>query len=284
VTVIDHSKEEEAPAEQNPPEASSATPVEEMDPFRADVFSRIDIVAADPGPFKALIYGPKGAGKTVFTARAKNCLFIAGEPGQRSLLNHQDTRRVPVLRVKSFNDIDEIVWAKRDGSLDELLAKKDLPPVETFVIDTVSELSNTAASELLDRAVAADPKRNRFLVSQAEYKVRNELFRRLTGEWTNLGVNIILTAHESEVKDEGDGHFYYRPSVSETMAEMLGGWVDLQGRLTREDSEDPNEFVNILQVHPTRRVDAKTRVGGLPLAIRNPDINALIAANQSVAA
>lgn len=285
MTVIDHSKDEEAQVTSPEPEQSPPEQPTGMDPFRLDVLSRIDTVDEDPGPFKALIYGPKGSGKTILTCRAKGALLIAAEPGKRSLLNHPEVRKVPVLNVRSFNDVDEIAWAKRDGDLDEHLARKGYAvPIETFIIDTLDALSDTAASALLDRAVAADPKRNRFLVSQAEYKVRNELFRRLTAEWTNLGVNIIFTAHETEVKDEGDGHFYYRASLSATMASMIGGWVDLQGRLTREDTDDPMAFKNVLQVHPSRRVDAKTRVGGLPVHIENPTINALIAANQTVAA
>lgn len=248
---------------------------------RLNLLSRISPVGETPGPFKGLIYGPKGVGKTVFCCRAKNCILIAAEPGQRSLMNHPELVRVPVLPVKSFNDLDEIAWAKREGDLDTWVADKyDVGPIITFVIDTASELAIKTASELLDKAWQKDPTRNRFMVSQAEYRVRNELFRRLTADYVDLGVNFILTAHETEVKDDETGRLYLRPDLSDTMATSIGGLVDLQGRLTLEEGDQEGEYIRVLQVHPTRRVDAKTRIGGLPLSIRNPSIQELMDASQ----
>jgi hypothetical protein len=253
----------------------------QLAPERFELLNRLALVETDSGPFKALIYGPKGVGKTVFCCRAPNCILIAAEPGQKSLNNHPELRQTPVLPVKSFNDLDEIAWAKREGDLDRWVQEKfGKPPIVTFIIDTASELAIKTASELLDKAWARDQTRNRFMVSQAEYRVRNELFRRLTADYVDLGVNFILTAHESEVKDEADGRLYLRPDLSDTMAASIGGLVDLQGRLTLEDGPTEGTYERVLQVHPTRRVDAKTRIGGLPLAIRNPSIQALIDASQ----
>lgn len=253
-----------------------------MAPERLELLNRIAPVGEKPGPFKGLIYGPKGVGKTVFCCRAPNCILIAAEPGQRSLMNHPELLRVPVLPVKSFNDLDEVAWAKREGDLDTWAAEKFglEEPIVTFIIDTASELAVKTASELLDKAWLRDQTRNRFMVSQAEYRVRNELFRRLTADYVDLGVHFILTAHESEVKDESDGRLYLRPDLSDTMATSIGGLVDLQGRLTLEPGEKEGTYDRVLQVHPTRRVDAKTRIGGLPLTIRNPSIKDIIDASQ----
>lgn len=255
-----------------------------MAPERMELLNRIAPVGDDPGPFKAVIYGPKGVGKTVFCCRARNCILIAAEPGQRSLMNHPELLKVPVLPIKSFNDMDEIAWAKREGDLDTWVAQKyGVGPIETFIIDTASELAVKTASELLDKAWMKDQTRNRFMVSQAEYRVRNELFRRLTADYVDLGVNFILTAHETEVKDETDGRLYLRPDFSDTMATSIGGLVDLQGRLSLEQGDKEGEYVRVLQVHPTRRVDAKTRIGGLPLMIRNPSIQEIMDASQKAA-
>jgi hypothetical protein len=264
------------PAAQAPPANATA-----MAPERMELLNRISPVSDNPGPFKALIYGPKGVGKTVFCCRAPRCILIAAEPGQRSLLNHPELRNTPVLPVKSFNDLDEIAWAKREGDLDQWLAQRYgwTEPVITFIIDTVSEMAIKTASELLDKAWLKDQNRNRFMVSQAEYRVRNELFRRLTADYVDLGVNFILTAHESEVKDESTGSLFLRPDLSDAMAGSIGGLVDVQGRLTLEEGEGGN-YVRRLQVHPTRRVDAKTRIGGLPIYVENPSIEALITAGQ----
>lgn len=241
-------------------------------PERTALLARIQPADQIPGPAKFLIYGPKGSGKTSFCARAHNCLVLDTESGRRSLLNDPELRKVMVLPVRNWNDLDDIAQAHRDGDLS----------YETWIIDTTDKLANDLASMLLDKAyVASGGKRDRWFVSQAEYRVRNELFRRLTAEWLDLGVNLIFTAHQTEVKDESDGRLYIRPNLSDAMAESFGGYVELQGYLTVEEGETENEDVRLLQVHPTRRVDAKTRIGGLTRILRNPDINDLIAAHYN---
>lgn len=255
----------------------------QMTDSRRELLSRISPVDEHPGPAKMLIYGPKGAGKSVFCARAKDCIVMDTENGRRALLNHPELRKTPVLRVASFNDMDEIAWAFREGDLQRyVLEKYGQLSVRTFVIDTLDVLADKAASALLDRAVAKNPARDPFLVSEAEYKIRNELFKRLTQGWADLGVNLIFTAHRMDNKDH-NGRMFYGPALSGTMAGSMGGFVDLQGYLTADETDQEGVYVRHLQVHPTRTVDAKTRIGNLPVVIDNPDINALIEANQQVA-
>ena len=256
----------------------------QMDPERAQFLSRIAPVGDNPGPFKGLIYGYKGVGKTTLCAGGPGVVLIDTENGRRSMMNHPELSKVPILDVHSWNDVDELAWAYRDGDLQKyLLEKYGVLKVQTFVIDTVSALAGATARELLAKEVERNTNRNPFLISQSEYKIRNELFTRLLTDWVTLGVNIVLTAHVTEVKDESDGHLYLRPSVSDTMADFLGGFVDLQGFMSITEGERAGEYVRHLQVHPTRRVDAKTRIGGLPPVIDNPNLSDLIMANQSVA-
>lgn len=252
---------------------ASPAPQKQVSPERAALLKRITPVEDDPGPFMALIYGPKGVGKTVFCSKAEGSVLLDTEGGRRSLLNHPELRKVPVLRVKSFNDLDDVGWAIRDGDL----------KCKTVIVDTISQLANDTVSEILDKEVAKNPERNPFFASQAEYRVRNELFRRMTIDWMTLGVNFIFTAHVSEVKDDSTGALVLRPSMSDTLAELLGGLVNLQGYLSIHETEKEGVYKRTLQVHPTRRVDAKTRIGGLQTIIDEPSIQALIDANRGVA-
>lgn len=238
-----------------------------MEPAREALLARIKPARHSIGPFRGLFYGPKGAGKTVFCARAKNCIVLDTEDSRRSLLNHPDTVDVPVLPIKHFNDLDEIGWAIRDGDI----------KCETVVVDTLDQLAGDVVTYLLDKAVAASPQRDPFAASQAEYRVRNELFKRLTADWATLGVNLIFTTHVGEVKEESTGRLLLRPSLSDAMAGTMGGYVVIQGYLTLEEG-DPKDKRH-LQVHPSRRIDAKTRIGGLPRIIENPSINQLIRAH-----
>lgn len=237
---------------------------------RKDILARIKKARDDLGRFRALIYGPKGSGKTVFCARAtKKTLVLDTEESRRSLLNHEDTQDVMVLPVKHFNDLDAIEWAIRDGDID----------CDTVVVDTLDKLADDLVTILLDKAVAANPARDRFAASQAEYRVRSELFKRLASSWATLPINLIFTAHSKEVKDESTGKLLIRPSLGDALSDLMGGFVVVQGYLVLEEGDEPGKEKRTLQVHPGKRVDAKSRIGGLPRIISNPSMPALIRAH-----
>lgn len=242
-----------------------------MEQKRQDLLNRIGPASKNIGPARFLIYGPKGAGKTVFCARADDVLVGDTEDSRRSIMNHPELAGVPVLPIKHFNDLDEIGWAIRDGDI----------KCKTLVLDTMDKLADDTVTYLLDKAVAASPSRDPFAASQAEYRVRNELFKRLTADWATLGVNLVFTAHVTEVKEESTGRLLLRPSLSGAMSDSMGGYVTLQGYLTVEESDDTEWGTQHLQVHPSRRIDAKTRIGGLPRIIDNPSIQDLIDAHYA---
>lgn len=246
-----------------------------MEPARKELLDRIGPASQNIGPARFLIYGPKGAGKTVFCARAKDCLVLDTEDSRRSIMNHPELANVPVLPVKHFNDMDEVGWAIKEGDL----------TCKTLIVDTMDKLADDTVSYLLDKAVAAsNGARDPFAASQAEYRVRNELFKRLTADWSGLGVNLVFTAHVTEVKEESSGTLRLRPSLSGAMSDSMGGYVTLQGYLTLEEADDVTKWgTPHLQVHPSRRVDAKTRIGGLPRTIDNPSIQDLIDAHYGPA-
>lgn len=240
-----------------------------MDPARVQLLARIQPAHKNIGPFRAFIYGPKGAGKTVLCARADDPVVLDVEDSKRSLLNHPDTRNVRCFPVEHFNDMDDIGWAIKDGDL----------KCKTLIIDGFDKLADDTVTYLLDKAVkdskgARDP----FAASQMEYRVRNELFKRLTSDWVNLGVNLIFIAHSQEVKDDA-GRILIRPNLSDKMADFMGGYVVLMGYYSAIEAEDINKTKRLLQVHPSRRIDAKTRIGGLPRIIENPSIQSLINAH-----
>lgn len=245
-----------------------------MDPDRAALLARIKPAWQHLGPARFLIYGPKGGGKTVICARADDSVVLDVEDSKRSLLNHEDTVNVPCLPVDNFNDMDDIGLAIREGDL----------KCKTLIIDGFDKLMDDTVRQLLLKACAADPKRDPLAASQLEFRYRNELIKRLAADWMTLGVNLVFITHAEDFEDKQTERVTTRPNLSGGLRDFMGGYVTLQGYLTAIEAEDINKTKRHLQVHPSRRIDAKTRIGGLPRIVdltANPSIQPLINAHYA---
>lgn len=236
----------------------------------ATILSRIAPIKERPPYVKTLIHALPGVGKTVFAAGAPKPLLIDTEHGAISLLNHPNLATVPVLNVESFNDLNDIFW--------ELKQEEDNPnrTYDTIVIDTISELQRKNLDEVLDKAVLKDPERSLFLPFQMDYKINTEAMRRLVTSFRDLKYNLVITSHTLEVQDEATGALMWRPAVTPKLAQTLEGVFDIIGYMTMEINESTGEVTRYLQVAPSRRIKAKTRIGGLPSILENPTFQILL--------
>lgn len=244
-----------------------------MEP-KPSIFDRISTVAERPDNLKCLIYGLPGVGKSVFAAKFPNPLILDSEHGTRSLVNHPELAEVRVLPINSFSDVEQVFWELRKGDSD--IAKW----TKTVVIDSISELQKRQLDEMLTQAAKTDSRRNVNLPYQQDYLVNTNALRRMTFAFRDLDINFVITAHSIEEKDDSTGVLFIRPDVTPKLARTLEGVMDVMGFLSIDYSQD-GKAVRKLQVHPERRVKAKTRVGGLPASIINPEPSMLLEANRT---
>ena len=237
------------------------------------ILDRVSPVTERTPYLKCLFYGMPGVGKTKLSASAPGALVVDAEHGTRTLMNHPELGNVKVLSVKSFDDVMALFWELQEGKLED---------VQTVVIDSISELQKRQMDDLLRENAVKDKNRSPYLPFMQDYKLNTEVLRRLIVSFRDLERNLIVTAHAVEDKDESDGRVFWRPAVTPKFAETLLGIMDVVGFMSL-DVDREGKQTRTLQIMPSRRVVAKTRIGGLPPVLTNPTFDDLLAAANNTA-
>lgn len=222
---------------------------------------------------KVLIYGDPGVGKTVFSGTAPNPLIVDVEHGTRSLLNHPELSHVRVLVIRTWAEMEELMNALEDGRI----------TTETLVIDSVSELQRRVMDDQLQRK--AQYGGEVFVPEGKDYQENTERMRRFAMVLRDLPINFILTSHAKEQESE-TGTTFLRPDLTPKFNATLMGQMDVVGYMrvikTKKVDENDKEYIEekrVLQVHPSDKVMAKTRIA-LPPALVNPTWSDLVKANE----
>ena len=224
----------------------------------------------EDNPFlKVLIYGPPGSRKTTLVCQAaksnpKSVIFVDVEHGIITLRNKFSRENFPYmlgmrrLKMTRFEQVLDLFWALKEGKY---------PEVKTVIIDTFTSLQARHLNENVDAAAHKDKNRNPFLAVGVDYQINTGAMQRVLTSFRDLPVNLLITAHQLEDKD-GD-RIFVRPMVTPKVYSTLHGLMDVMAFSWNDIDHEGNE-TNYLQVRPSRRVEAKSRLTFPSPILKNP--------------
>lgn len=222
---------------------------------------------------KALLYGESGVGKTVeafklahmCTPPDKRILYMDTGEGWVSLQNHRElmerSQRVAYTGLAQVNTMVQAVQAGLDGWND----------YGTIIFDEFS----TSAKQFKHVVFKANDLDE--LTEGFEFKHWGILSRNLEDTYWKLmelreSHNIILVAHERIADRKKTGISQIAPSFMDSIEGTVKENVHVVARMTAEvvNLQGAPQYHRTMQVHPTKLVVAKSRIGGLDIIV-TPD-------------
>jgi len=205
--------------------------------------------AQDKG-FKALLYGPSGAGKTWYAATFPRPLFLDLEGGLRTTVQVK-----PVLRYPK-NPKQEVTKFEQVREFYRLVRKDKNPQYETIVIDTLFELQY-----LITRDIVKNYDANRQMDDQLtlqDYGKLNRVLMETLRSFLKLPYHIVFTCGQTEPAYEGA--LVYPKLIGQASWPELRGLVEQIGyvHVRKGGGESGVENVVSYRSHPS--FVAKTRL------------------------
>lgn len=233
----------------------------------ADSMDDMDNLVAD---IKTMLYGESGTGKTVlgmqilqqFTPEDKKIIFIDTGRGWVSLNNHPELkRRTKRMQFLGLSQIDILVKAIREGK----------PGFQDIGGIQVDELSTIQVKDTHVVMIGRGESTGEFAApTQPDMGVTTRRMISTFGPLLSLPQNVVVTSHtrEDEVKigSKATGKYMVRPGMMPTLSKSLQGMVHevlyLSADIKAPVGGKPT-YTQSLQVKPTDKIAAKTRIGGL---------------------
>ncbi|SRR5881394_401488 len=225
-----------------------------------------------------IIYGPPGAGKTVelvklaqaVTAPDKEIVYLDSAQGFVSLKNHPGLmKRVIRYRFKGVSQL---------GTLAAAIAEKaeGFENVGAVIIDEVSSIAKEDLSLVVVARIKAEKITEYDGADWPGYNANLERVSRELRKLYKLPIHILMASHmrESEVQSGANkGKRVKRPSMPPELAEVGNGLAHVLAYMESsiKDVGGKVQYVHTLQVHSSSLVNAKSRVGGLPVKV-TPDV------------
>lgn len=214
--------------------------------------------------FKGMIYGVSGVGKTVhammmaqdITPTGKDILYIDTAEGWVSLQNHpQLKKRTTRMRFINIQQLEALCHAYR-------MNVEDFTKYGCIIVDEVSSAADNTLDEIVRYRASQDHTKDPDTPTQPDYNTTTIKVRRAINDLLTLtGVHVILVSHVRKDKDNRNIEVQspsFLPKLGVKIKQPLHLITHLSGNEIDEET-----YVRIFQVHPTRTIDAKTRIGGL---------------------
>ncbi len=163
---------------------------------------------------KALVCGPAGAGKTLFSSTFPGAVFASAEGGLMSIAS----RKLKYADVGSPSDVKELISML---SQDEPVRDKMFGiPVKTLVVDTMDETQKLFIQERLrsKKLEALDMQGWGWLGEQMRSVLRS---------LRNLPLNVVFTCHLKEVTDNESGQVFFKPALQGAVGDEIANYMDL---------------------------------------------------------
>ena len=223
--------------------------------------------------FKGMLYGSSGVGKSVLaqllaqklTPPDKDIIFVDSGEGWVSLLNHKNfTKRTIRIEFQNMAQLERLASAIEKGY-------GRFANVGAVVLDEYSSMATSDLDAVTKRRAALDETgvKDPDTPAQPDYNTSSHRSRKVATAFAGLPIHVIFTAHEREDKSN-NGLVKYRPSFTPALGKDIRGLLHLVGYMstTVKIKKDANgselrEETRTIQVHPTVKIDAKSRVGGL---------------------
>jgi hypothetical protein len=213
--------------------------------------------------FKGMLYGVSGVGKTVhsvmiaqdITPLDKDILFIDTAEGWVSLENHPELKnRVTRMRYVNLKQIEALCKAIRTD-------QSSFANYGTIILDEASSAADTALDEVVKFRASQDRGKDPDTPTQPDYGTTTNRVRKTYMDLLTLpGVHVILVSHARKDKDNRNVEVT-SPSFLPKLGQKIKQPLHLIAHLSGNEIDD--KYVRIMQVHPTRTIDAKCRIGGL---------------------
>ncbi len=207
---------------------------------------------------KLLVLGTPGAGKTRFSATGPNTLFAVAEGG---LLSVRD-KDIRYADISGSEDLRQLGMALDQEQ--KVREKYFGFPIETVVVDTFDEVAR-----IIQRERLLDKRQETF--TQADWGWFGDQLRASLRLFRNLDLNVIITCHVSESKDEVSGQISMRPQIQGGVRDELASYFDevflirANVRTAIKDGVATREVYRILQtIQDSQYEFLKDRSGTLP--------------------
>lgn len=193
-------------------------------------------------------------------------LVLDIEAGSATLRNRPDVDVKPIRSVTQMSEVyDEL---ERD-------AQGGKPYYKSVGIDSLTELQKLDMLDIMRAVKKKDPDRDIEVPSMREWGKSGDHMRKIVRMYRDLPYNVFFTCLIATDKDDATGAITYHCDLPGKLKVQIPGFLDVVGYLdTNEVKGEGNETVlqRRLLVQPTKRYDAKDRLGvGGPI-IEDPTI------------